>query len=333
MVKKEPQTWRELLGWIMSDPEEKQRIVEELGMRTISVSRWVTGEADPLPRNLRRLLDALPQHREILYDLISEEYPNFSDPETDSSSKEIPAEFYARVLTSLASNAPTLRFWSIGNLILQQALGQLDPDRLGMAVTVARCMPPSYGQKVRSLRESIGMGTSPWAGDLEQKAMFLGAESLAGYVATSCRPAVNQNIRDEPSLLPTHQVEGEISAAIYPILYTGRSAGCLLVSSTQPNHFLLQARLTLIQQYADLIALAFEPEEFYEPQDIQLRVMPSHSRQKLYFADFRQRVANTMQESTDTDRPLNNIEAEQLVWQQLEEELIELSAALPVGEC
>ena len=329
---KEPQTWRELLGWIMSDPEEKQRIAEELGMRTVSVSRWVTGEADPRPRNLRRLLDALPNYREMLYDLISEEYPTFSDPEADSSLKEIPAEFYARVLASLASNAPTLRFWAIGNLILQQALGQLDPDRLGMAVTVARCMPPSHGQKVRSLRESIGIGTSPWVGDLEQKAMFLGAESLAGYVATSCRPAVNQNIRDEPSLLPTHQVEGEISAAVYPILYAGRSAGCLLVSSTQPNYFLLQARLSLIQQYADLIALVFEPEEFYEPQDIQLRIMPSHSRQKLYFADFRLRVANTMQESTDTDRPLNNIEAEQLVWQQLEEELIGLSAALPTSE-
>ena len=331
-MKNEPQTWRELLGWIMSNPEEKQRIAEELGMRTISVSRWVTGESDPRPRNLRRLLDALPKYREMLYDLISEEYSNFSDPETDSSSKEIPAEFYARVLASLASNAPTLRFWSIGNLILQQALGQLDPDRLGLAITVARCMPPSYGQKVRSLRESIGMGTSPWAGDLEQKAMFLGAESLAGYVATSCRPAVNQNIRDEPGLLPTHQIEGEISAAIYPILYAGRSAGCLLVSCTQPNYFLLQARLTLIQQYADLIALAFEPEEFYDPQDIQLRIMPSHSLQKLYFADFRQRVANAMRESTDTVRPLNNIEAEQLVWQQLEEELIELSVALPVGE-
>jgi GAF domain-containing protein len=328
----EPQTWRELLGWIMSDPKEKQRISEELGMHTISLSHWVTGDSDPRPRNLRRLLDVLPKYREMFYDLISGEYPDFFDLETDSSSKEIPAEFYARVLASLASNAPTLRFWSIGNLILQQALGQLDPDRLGMAVTVARCMPPSYGQKVRSLRESIGMGTSPWSGDLEQKAMFLGAESLAGYVATSCRPAVNQNIRDEPSLLPTHQVEGEISAAIYPILYAGRSAGCLLVSSTQPNYFLLQDRLSLIQQYADLIALAFEPEEFYEPQDIQLRVMPSHSLQKLYFADFRQRVANAMRDSIGTDRPLNNIEAEQLVWQQLEEELIELSVVLPVGE-
>jgi GAF domain-containing protein len=328
----EPQTWRELLGWIMSDPEERQRLVEELGMRTITLSHWATGDSDPRPQNLHRLLDALPRYRETLYDLIREEYPDFSDLDTDDSSKEIPSEFYVRVFASLASNAPTLRFWSIGNLILQQALGQLDPDRLGMAVTVARCMPPSRGQKVRSLRESIGVGTSPWAGDLEQKAMFLGAESLAGYVATSCRPAVNQNIKDEPSLLPTHQVEGEISAAIYPILYGGRSAGCLLVSSTQPNHFHSQARLSLIQQYADLIAMAFEPEEFYEPQDIQLRIMPSHSIQKLYFADFRQRVANTLRDSIGTDRPLDNIEAEQLVWQQLEEELIELSIVLPVGE-
>src|SRR5215469_5263327 len=328
-MKNEPRTWRELLGLILSDPQEKQRIASELSIRAVALGRWVTGETDPRPQNLHRLLDALPRYREMLDDLIREEYPDFSDLDTDDSAKEIPSEFYVRVFASLASSASTLRFWSIGNLILQQALGQLDPDRLGMAITVARCMPPSLGQKVRSLRESIGLGTAPWAGDLEQKAMFLGAESLAGYVATSCRPAINQNIRDEPGLLPTHQIEGEISAAIYPILYAGRSAGCLLVSSTQPNYFLLLARLTLIQQYADLIALAFEPEEFYEPQDIQLGIMPSHSLQKLYFADFRQRVANALREIIDTDRPLNNIEAEQLVWQQLEEELIELPVALP----
>jgi len=155
--------------------------------------------------------------------------------------------------------------------------------------------------------------------------MFLGAESLAGYVTTSCHYAVVQNVKKDPGLLPTHQVAGEVSAAIYPILYAGRTAGGLLVSSTQPNYFLSQARLTLIQRYTNLVALAFEPEEFYDPHDVQLCIMPSHEEQKLHFADFRMRVATTMIRAADEGRPIDVIEAERIVWRQLEEELIQLS--------
>src|SRR5258708_34158479 len=168
----EPQTWRELLGWVLSDPEEKQRLVEELGMRTITLSHWATGDSDPRPQNLHRLLDALPRYREMLYDLIREEYPDFSDLEADDSSKEIPSEFYVRGFASLASTAPTLRFWSIGNLIFQQALGQLHTHRLGMAVTVARCMPPPRGQRVPTLRDTIGLGPPPSPRHLAQKTLI-----------------------------------------------------------------------------------------------------------------------------------------------------------------
>ena len=321
----ELQTWRDLLGKIISEPPEKQRIADELGMSPITLDRWVNNQSDPRPQNLRRLLNALPRYREILLDLICEEYPEFAAEELEDTAREIPATFYVRIFTSRAATARALHFWSIGNLILEQALGQLDPDRVGMAITVARFLPPCYGHKVRSLRESIGLGTPPWTGNLEQKAMLLGAESLAGYVATTCHPSANQNLKEEFSLLPAHQVEGELSAAVYPILYTGRPAGALIVSSAQTNHFLSQSRLTLIQRYADLIALAFEPEEFYEQDDIQLHIMPSHEVQKEYFANFRQRVANMMRQAVSTGQPINNIEAEMLVWQQLEEELIQIA--------
>ena len=59
--------------------------------------------------------------------------------------------------------------------------------------------------------------------------------------------------------MPASRVEFEKSAAIYPILYAGRIAGVLSISSTKYNHFLSQARTALAQSYADLIALAFEP--------------------------------------------------------------------------
>lgn len=325
----EPETWRDLLKTITSDPHEKQRLSEQLGVRSITLTRWITKESDPRPQNLRNLLNALPRHREQLLDLIREEpgFEEFSNAGVDDSSIEIPSAFYTRVFSSRASTVENLRFWTISNLILQQAIGQLDADRSGMGINVVRCMPPHANNNVHSLRESVGIGTPPWSGDLEQRAMFLGAESLCGYVVTLCRPAANQNVDDEQNLIPAHKTAFEKSAAVHPILYAGRIAGCLLVSSAEYNFFLPQSRLALIENYANLLALAFEPEEFYEPCQIELSVMPDQEIQKKHFANFRQRVANIMIEGSINKRPINNVEAERLVWQQLEKELLELSVS------
>lgn len=325
-MQKQPETWRNLLKSIISDSHERQRLAEELGIKPITLSRWANHESDPRPQNLRHLLTALPQHREQILELIREEsgFEEFTDAGLDDSAVEIPSAFYYRVFTARAATVEGMRFWSICNLILQQAISQLDPDRLGMAINVVRCMTPSpVDNKVHSLRESVGFGTHPWSGDLEQNAMFLGAESLSGYVVTLCRPATNQNIDEKRSLIPAHKVEYEKSASVHPILFAGRIAGCLLVSSTSYNYFLPQSRLALIENYANLLALAFEPVEFYDPQDIELYVMPNQEEQKHYFSNFRQRVAKTMIDGARNKQPVNNIQAEQMVWQQLEEELFQ----------
>src|ERR1700730_17105324 len=253
----QPETWRALLKNLINDTREKQRLAEDLGIRAITLSRWANGESDPRPQNLRHLLTALPQHREQMLDLIREEtgFEEFSNAGLDDSSIRIPSSFYTNVFSARSSTVESMRFWSICNLVLQQALGQLDPDRVGMSINVVRCMTAAASdKKVHSLRESVGTGTPPWPGNLEQKAMFLGAESLCGYVVTLCRPAANQNIDDPQNLTPAHPTEHEKSAAVHPILFAGRIAGCLLVSSTQYNYFLPQARLTLIEHYANLLA-------------------------------------------------------------------------------
>lgn len=325
-MQEQSETWRSLLKTIISDPREKQRLADELGIKPITLSRWTSSESDPRPQNLRHLLSAIPQHREQMLELIKEEtgFEEFTSVGFDDSSIDIPAAFYNRVFTARASTVESMRFWSLSNLILQQAISQIDFDRLGIAINVVRCMTPSpIDNKVHSLRESVGFGTHPWSGDLEQRAMFLGAESLCGYVATLCRPAANQNVDDKQNLIPAHKVDHEKSAAVYPILFAGRIAGCLLVSSTQYNYFTSQSRLDLIEDYANLLTLAFEPEEFYEPQNIELRVMPNQDKQKNYFADFRQRVANTMIDGARNKHPVNNLQAEQMVWQKLEEELLQ----------
>lgn len=319
------QSWRELLGKFLQDPRERSRIAAELGVNPLTLTRWVSGESNPRSQNLQALLRALPQYREFLLESIPEEFGQLFNEAVvkEDALQEIPAAFYARIFSAYAELPDILRSWSICDLILLQALLQLNPNRVGMEITVVRCMPPSQGQKVRSLRETVGRGTPPWARELQQKTMFLGTESLAGYTVTMGRSVAIQT-KGGQHRFPARWVDREESAAAYPIKQAGRIAGCLLFSSTQPNYF-LPFRLALIESYAELIVLAFEREEFYELGSIDLGIMPSPEEQQPYFSAFSQRVTDMMREATRSQQPVGIIEAEQVVWQQLEAELLQLA--------
>jgi hypothetical protein len=319
------QTWRELLGRHIENPQERVRIATILEINSITLTRWVRQEFTPRPQHLQRLLDALPEERELLLTLIRQEFPGFStvleDSSATSASTTIPAEFYDRVIHTLATIPKDLHFWSLCDLIVRQVLLQLDPQRLGMAVTVARCMPPAQGNKVRSLREVIGCGTPPWESTLENHLMLLGAESLAGYVVGMGRPMENQNLRGQSGLRPGYPGKWEESAVAAPIMFASGIAGCLLVSSTQPDYFIAPRR-ALVERYAELIALVFDRQEFYELEQIALSVLPSFEVQQPFFSGFRQRVVDIMSQALRNRQPLSSLQAEQLAWQQLEEELL-----------
>jgi hypothetical protein len=320
-------SWRYLLGKIISDMQERQRIANELGVSTVTLTRWASDVSDPRPQNLRRLLVALPYHRRVLLDSITQEFPDFVLPLNDSVQDEgpgvIPSAFYARVLNAYATTPRMQRSWSVAKLILQQALSQLDPEQVGVAVTLVQCMPPAQDGKIHSLRERTGYGTVPWHMDLEPYVIFLGAESLAGYVVGSCQQRVIQNHQEYNGLLPAHWVEWEKSAAAYPILRTGSVAGCLLVSCTEPNYF-LPFRRKLIQDYADLLALVFGASEYYDLGRIQLVAMPHYHTQESYLVNFRSQVSHLLKLQVLEGQSISLAEAEHRVWQQLEEQFISL---------
>lgn len=322
----ETHTWRTLLGTILQDLQERQRIATELGMNPMTLIRWANNETKPRVQNLQQLLRALPgKYRQSMIELLTIEFPEIAlvvkNSMDEDSSQEIPSEFYTRVLRAHATTPRQQRFWSISNLILQQALGQLDSNQLGMEITVAQCMPPCNASKVRSLRERIGRGTKPWNTNVEQRVMFLGIESLAGYALTTLRQLVIQDRSERQNLFPGSWVEYEESAVACPITYEGRVAGCLLVSSTQPG-YLLPFRQQLIQNCADLLVLAFVPEEFYASEEIELYPMPPPQVQVGHFSHLRQRISDVMLESYKNQRPINVLEAEQIVWQQIEKEFL-----------
>lgn len=316
--------WREFLSTIINNTAERDRIASEIGVHAITLTRWASGESTPRPHNMRQLLRALPQQqRNQLQPLLVKESSDISQLEIDTTEQDIPYKFIMEVLEARSSIPDLLRFWSITRLVLQQALKQLDPERVGLAITVVRCMPLRDG-KIRSLRESVGLGSPPWGGDLEEKALLLGAESLAGHVTVSCRMEQIGDLCANKTFLPAYQVEHEVSAVACPIMYACRVAGCLLLSSTQVDYFAPEARLSLVRGYAYLVSLAFNPDEFYNPEDIALHIMPPPARQQELFDGFRRRVLQRMQSSAESEQRLSSTEAEQLEWQRIEAALLQM---------
>lgn len=322
------QTWREWLGERIEDPQERQRVTNVLGVSPITLVRWVKSEANPYPHNLEKLPSAFPLSYDTMIELIEKEFKGFSkivqEREMLDQPLMIPPEFYARVLHTCASIHKSLRFSSLCDIILHQMLDILDPHYQGLAVIVARCMPPSQGKKVRSLRESVGRGTSLWSKYLEQRAILLGAESLAGYAVISSHTQINQRLSSPSGLAPGYRNEGEESAVAVPIMSSAKIAGSLLVSSTQPDYFVAD-RLKLIENSAALVALAFNAEDFYDLRDIKLGTVPPCEVQWSHLNMFRKRVIAVSRQASNAGQPITIIEAEQEVWRQFEAEMLQMS--------
>ncbi len=319
--------WREFLGKYIRDIQERQRIANELNVTMVTLVRWANGTSSPRPQNLRHLLRTLPQHRTQLLTLIGEEYPDLvpmlSDDQEKDASQEIPGELYVNVMHAYATLPQTLRFWGLSNLILLQALGQLDPNQLGLAVSLVQCMPPSPQGIVRSLRERVGYGTPPWAINLEQDAIFLGRESMAGFAAMNGRSLIRQHQDEHEGFYPAHWRNWEVSAAAYPILRSGTIAASLVVSSTQPDYF-VPFRTRLIEQYSELLSLVFEQKHFYALDKVMLRDMPRDTQQREYLATLHKRAVRIMNDAMKRNEMMTMDVATELAWQELEELFLDM---------
>lgn len=313
------QSWRELLGQIIKNPKDKQHVANELSISPITLGRWVSGESKPLLQNLRMLLDQFPEYRQQFLELLLREFgPSFVQLLTaDATSHEVPTIFYTRVLHAYCAIPEILHFNSICDIVLLQALKQLDPGRLGMEISLITCMPPSTTNKVRSLYETMTRSTYALSTEGEARALFFGVETLMGYVVSTGRVRVVKSVQDELEPFLDARMQDKACAMIYPILMADRIAGCLLFLSTQFDYFLLPARQQLIQQYTELLTLAFSADDFYPFAQIELGRMPAYKIQRSSLATFRSRVARRM-----TNSHVSIAQAERFVLQQIEAELL-----------
>ena len=329
MKEKHVQKWRTLLGEMLKQPGERQRLIKNLGVNSLTLTRWVGGQSVPRPFHQRQVLTLISQYFILPLTALTEDIPDFflDSQANDESPSSIASEFYAEVLQVLA-NVPTEQSrWSSRNRILTYIFEQLNPQQDNLTITLLQCVPPSTGGKVRSLQVLMGQGRSPWGGDLEQQAVFYGVDSVAGRVASSGRMLMHQNLVEETSKESVSSKEGMGSLCVYPLLQGSRIAGTFNILSSQPNFF-TSSRTSLLKEYSYLLAITFPQENFYAFSDIELCLIPPVPQQIPYLTSFRGRVIQAMKQAAGSQHVLTSTQAEMLTWQRIEDELIQRASSM-----
>lgn len=323
----EDQTWRTLLGKIIADPKERQRIANAVKVSPVTLIRWTTNKSHPHSENLQLLLGALPDYREELIKLINKEHPYeiYTQPPEQDDFLDIPAAFYAQVLTTYTASTNQLRESAICTMLLEQILHHLDPHQIGTMALLACCVQPRTGKPIRSLMHIAGQSTPSWRPQVEHLKQFLGAESLVGHALINKHSVVIQHRAEIERIFPGHAFDGEESSAAYPILLADRTVGCLYVASTRTSFF-TQRYLDLIQKYVDLFVIAFEPKDFYDLAKIILGIMPPRAQQISYITHFNERIAQLIKQANQQDKSLTPTQAAIIVCQELEDELLRHTA-------
>ena len=318
----EPQTWRELLGVLVEDPQERLHIARAIGVNQITLARWIAGISSPRLRSLRILLDVLPDQRERFMHLLALDYPELLHEELQEEEElfQISASFYARALETYTSNPSILRGSTLGIIILQQMLVQLDPHQVGLGIFIAQCMPPIAG-KVRSVRSIVGRGTGVWR-KIEGIVAFHGIESQVGHAVQEQRQILTQSSEERENWYPSGIPDVQ-SVVAFPIQMANNVAGGISLLSVQAAYFSAE-RLDLIRAYTDMLALIFEHDEFYVSSQIEMGVLPSFPDQQMIISGFQQRVRQRLVEATRKGQLLARPEAEMEIWQEMEHTMLHL---------
>ncbi|MBO0781873.1 MAG: hypothetical protein J2P37_23895, partial [Ktedonobacteraceae bacterium] len=249
----EPRTWREQLKRIISNASERQRIADAIGINPATLVRWAKGTIKPRLDSLLQLLENVPPHYTFsLSKLIVEEYPQYTsaiETRIRKAAPAIPSAFYTRVLNTYTSSHPYLRDGVLRTMILQQVLAHLAPMQQDLIISLAQCMPPVGGERwVRSLRLVAGRSTRYWQRFMENRVLFMGAESPVGQAVRTGRQHSKPDQHELEWIYSCYDVSSPGSFVATPILRDQRSAGCLYLFSPEMDFF-RPDHLQLIQSY------------------------------------------------------------------------------------
>lgn len=246
---------------------------------------------------------------------------------TAAGALAFPGSVFTHVLRLSAQVAEPLRGYTMQQFILKELATRLDTRGAGVLALVAVCSARTPGQRVRSLR-----AVSHWATPLfdvwpEQESWWYGAGSLAAMALTSAQPLVENDRQRLLQHLPQPMAERCEYAAACAIRSGEKIAGSLL-TLCRKRWLFTPAHLALIQLASYLLAVALSTQEWYDPTEIALCHLPPSTLQVGIVADYHARVRETLNRAHQADLALMLHEAEEVTWQECEEELLALS--LPV---
>lgn len=269
-------TWRELLGSLTRNRQQREQIAQELGVNPYTIVRWVNGETTPRTSYLKRLPSLFPGYEQQFEELLQADLFPPPLPDTVLAKRfAIPTEYLLEVLRAYATLTGPSRPWMLRYMILSQALEVLDPDESGISIVFLHCIPPIEGGGVRSLCKRMETGTPPWDTGINVHLVLVGAESLAGWSVSQGAPGIVQDIEQGRGVFPLWPAPNKraMSIVAYPIRRASKVAGSLVICSVV-RHYFTSERLRLIEAYANTLALSFDDHEFYETSQIKLWKVP-----------------------------------------------------------
>lgn len=348
---KNEETWRTFLDYLCRRmrADQKRDFARDVDVSQATINRWRRGEDWPKTHNLERLLAILPaEQREQMvllmrkdkkvWSLLPAEVRTTHGGELSEGSltffKNLDLDHFCLTMLRLQRDSPD-PFWQMSGAILRECLKYLEthPVQVGMEIVMALFMPPHNG-KVRSLRAIVGLGSSPWRGDLHTLDYFLGLNSLAGSVVTTRRGDIVLDLTQPSFLMPAPFQAHERSAAAFPIMRvaTGASAemtiaGALIASCTQEDYFTSE-RLDILEVFADIIRLALTGDyPFYPASLIELAPLPDWNLQRAYLETFWKRVSAESRRLSAEGEEVSFDEIKNRVWEHIEHELLQYASS------
>ncbi|HTK11764.1 MAG TPA: helix-turn-helix transcriptional regulator [Ktedonobacteraceae bacterium] len=315
---KETQRWQALLTRSIALPTHKKQLARELGVHQMTLQRWSTGESAPTRHHLQQLFTLFPEQRPLLHEAFPTLFPCDENPPI----QELPATVYAQILTAWANLPRSLHPSSLCALILEQALALLDPARQGLVVACVHCLRPISGTLVQSLQTRLMLKRTSIRHQEIPHETLLGANSCEGRAVTFVRPFLMQNEEEQPDPFNALSPPSSPYTVAVPIHQGELVAGAFSISRS-PSAVISPSQFPLLQQVALLLALTFEREDFYAPEAIQLRVMPSQHLQMAASLTLHERITRLLLGSSGPSF-LSLAQAELLAWQQMEQDYLHL---------
>src|SRR5438105_15548360 len=108
LIMPEAQSWRSVLGSLIRDSSQRQKISSELGVDHLTLTRWVEKKSNPRLESLRSLLKVLPEQRALLLPSIVQEFTDIAVGSGEEIlTEEITSCVYKQVLSRISAYQTT----------------------------------------------------------------------------------------------------------------------------------------------------------------------------------------------------------------------------------